>query len=81
MAKTSIEDRLLSMKKTIESRKAEKHKAEGEQESLMRRLKDEFGFTSICDAERGLKKLEDEAQKLTTDLEAGITTLEESFQW
>jgi hypothetical protein len=67
------------VKRKHEALKSKKNKAEGAMEETLKRLKDDFGFDNIEDAEKHLKAEQKKLEALNEDLEASIE--EFSKEW
>lgn len=55
--------RYQKMKKQVEQLRSEAERAAGREEQLMKQLKDQFGCTTIEEAQDKLKQLQTEAEK------------------
>jgi len=72
-------EELLKMKERIESEKLKKAKLEGNLESLEKELSEKFGCESLEQAEKKLKKLEEEIQKEKAFVEESVSKLKEEI--
>jgi hypothetical protein len=77
----TIEQRLLDLKKEIESAKIEKAQSEGALNQNMSRLKEEFKCRSIEQAQKQLEKLKEQKEVLQGKIESAMKKLEEDFEW
>lgn len=68
-----------ALKDKVEALKAEKARAEGRLESLLARLKDEFGVDTVEDGRRLLAKLKKQADRATA--EAGRALVAFNERW
>jgi phage shock protein A len=66
---------LTKLKEQIEEAKTKKAEAQGELNSLMARLKDEFGCKTLKSGEDLLDKMEEEINGLEETIEDGIVEL------
>ena len=73
--------RLLSIKKQIDDAKIEKAQIEGAIAQNMKRLKEDFGVSTLERAKKKLDKLAEEEQELQTKLDTAIDKLEEEYDW
>jgi hypothetical protein len=80
MAK-ELTERLLELKKSTETSKEEKSRAEGELDGMMKRLQNDYKLRTIPAAKKRLGELEKEIEGLDKDLEKGVTELEEKYEW
>ena len=71
-----IEDRLLSLKKKIDSLSQKLDRAKWEKEQLEKELLEKYGLKTAKDAEKAAKKLEAEAAAIREELEKGLTKIE-----
>lgn len=69
------------LKKKIEDAKTRKAKAEGALEQAMTRLKDEFGCSTIDEAEEKLKQLQTEIDNDEIKLDSMLKSLDNSIDW
>ena len=74
------EKELLKLKTTINDAKKDSLKLEGEKESLMKRLKDEFGCGTISEAEDKLKASEKKNKKTKKQIDEGIEKLQKNLE-
>ena len=70
---------LQKYKEMIEKKRRELDKALGAKESLMSRLKDEFGVSNISSAKDMLRKLEDKRDDLLDELDEYLEKLRKSY--
>lgn len=75
-----IEDRLLSLKKKIDSLSQKLDRAKWEKEQLEKELLEKYGLKTAKDAEKAAKKLEAEAAAIREELEKGLTKIEEDYK-
>ena len=71
-----IEDRLLSLKKKIDSLSQKLDRAKWEKEQLEKELLEKYGLKTAKDAEKAAKKLEAEAAAIREELEKELTKIE-----
>lgn len=74
-------EKLLNMKKKIDKAKADVSRLEGSRDQLYKTLEKDFGCRTLKDAENKVKKIGKELDKKETALAAGITGLENSYDW
>ena len=72
-------ERYQKLKTRVDSLRREADQAQGELNSLMRRLKEGFGCKTIKEAERLLKKKQNEADQLEKELEEKLAAFEEEW--
>lgn len=77
----SIEQDLLKKKEKIDEAKEEKNRLEGQMQSNLKRLKDEFGFSTLAAARKGLEKLRTSLKESENKLKMKLEKLEEDFEW
>ena len=76
----NIEDRLLGMKRKIETLTEKLDRAKWEKEQLEKELLEKYGLKTAKDAEKAAKKLEAEAAAIREELDKGLTKIEEDFK-
>lgn len=74
----SIEERLLSIKRSIELAKTTKAQLEGRLSAEYDKLKS-LGCKSTEDAELKIKSLSEESKKLQSEIEKGVKKFEEKY--
>ena len=77
---SDIEDRLLVLKKKIDSLSQKLDRAKWEKEQLEKELLEKYGLKTAKDAEKAAKKLEAEAAAIREELEKGLTKIEEDYK-
>lgn len=70
---------LMNMKEQIEEAQKQKSKLEGSIETLMLKLKNDFGYSSVEEAIEGLEKMEKQCANRETRLFKSIEGLQEKF--
>ena len=80
MSDDKLIERLTAIKGKIERAKREQAQAEGRLESLLAQMKKEHGCATVVDADRKLKKLRAEEEKLATEITTGVEKLEEDYE-
>jgi len=75
-----IEDRLLSLKKKIDSLSQKLDRAKWEKEQLEKELLEKYGLKTAKDAEKAAKKLEAEAAAIREELDKGLTKIEDDYK-
>jgi len=76
-----LERRLLRMKNEIEELRTARDQAQGRLDASMDRLKNDFGCSSVEEAEKQLEKKEKQLVKERATLEKMVTELEGKFGW
>jgi predicted nucleic acid-binding Zn-ribbon protein len=71
-------DRLASI---LETAKKNKATLEGRLEESMDRLKKEFGFDSLEDAQSALSELEEQIENMSVDINQKFQKLQEKYEW
>ncbi|MFA5934991.1 MAG: hypothetical protein WC827_03850 [Candidatus Paceibacterota bacterium] len=69
---------LLQLKQDIDEAKNSVNQLKGQQTALLKQLKDEWGCSSIEEAEKRIKKMQKEIETLDASIETGLEELEES---
>lgn len=75
----AIEQRLLDLKREIETARENKNKAEGAIAQMHKQLKDEHGCKTVKAAETKLDKLDARIKRLNTQIADGLSELEEEY--
>lgn len=75
------EQDLLELKQDIEKAKTKVNQLEGQRKGLLEQLKEDWGCSSVEEAEKKLSKLEAGAEKLDKKLQKGIQKLEEKYEF
>lgn len=73
------EKKLLRMKKEVEETKIKISELKGEEKSLMTRLKDEWGITSLQEAENVLKERGEVLTNLSLEITEKTKAIEETY--
>jgi adenine-specific DNA methylase len=73
------EQQLLSLKKQVDEAKSTVSEYKGHKQALMKQLKDDWGCQSVETAELKLKSMQREINILSTQIEGGISKLEEEY--
>ena len=73
------ERELLELKEEIDTAKEKVSELKGERQSLMKRLKEEWGCPTLEDAEKRLKEMADQVENLSTEIVEGMEELERKF--
>ena len=74
-------ERLLELKKELETAKTEKAEAEGALKQNLQRLKDEFACKNIESAKLKLNDLKIQKEQLVDKIESAMQKLEETYEW
>lgn len=77
---SDIEDRLLVLKKKIDSLSQKLDRAKWEKEQLEKELLEKYGLKTAKDAEKAAKKLEAEAAAIREELDKGLTKIEDDYK-
>lgn len=72
-------DDLMAIKRNVEANKEKKARLEGKLSSLMERLEKEFGCKSLKDAEKKLKELNSEMERMEKELTKGVEDIQEKY--
>jgi len=75
----SIEQDLLALKKKIEQAKTDHARAEGALEETKKRLKDEFGFSTLEEIDAEIKRIDAEIQRAEGELQEKVRDLKEKY--
>ena len=73
--------RLLELKDEIERATLDKAKAEGALKQNLQRLKEDFGCTTLEEAQKKLAKMIKEKEQLEEDIEEAVEELESNYTW
>ena len=78
---SNLANDLVSLKSKIGKAETDKNKAQGQLESLQKRLADEFQCSTIEDAEKKLKKFKKQIKKKEENLTKRTEKLKDAYQW
>lgn len=73
------EDDLLNLKAKIDNAKTEVSELKGQKNALMKQLNDDWGCTTIAQAEKKLEGFKTNIEKLEDQIEKGTKELEEKY--
>ena len=73
-------EKLLQLKQDIDAAKLKAAGYEGQLKGLMKDLKDNWGCTTIAQAEKKVKALEKEVTDLSGKISKGVAELEEKYE-
>lgn len=73
------EQDLLNLKKKVEESKQKVSELRGHQNALMKQLKDDWKCKSVENAEKKLKSMKTEIERLDESIEEGIKEIEEKY--
>lgn len=76
----TIQEKIDNYKEALDKLKRSYDQAKGALDARMKILKDQFGFTSIEDAQKQLKKYEKEAEGLKKELDVKVTNFEKTYK-
>ncbi|MFW6272155.1 MAG: hypothetical protein ACOC2U_00030 [bacterium] len=76
---TKEEQELFELKEEIEDSKSLISEKKGELKAIKKQL-EEFNFTSIKQAQKGVKELEEQLSQLDVDIEEGLNKLKEKYE-
>lgn len=76
-----IEQRLINLKKAIEEDKAKKAKLEGAVEELQKQLEQNYGITTVEEAEKLKKKYEKDIEKNEKEITEKFARLQKLYEW
>lgn len=74
------EERLLQLKEELEELKSEVSRLEGKQQTILENLKEQFGCSSIADAEKLLSTMDEEIQQLQEKIDKQLEKIEEKYE-
>lgn len=74
-------EELFELKENIDEAKNEVNQLEGRKQSLLETLKDEWDCTSIKQAKKKLKDMNDKIQEIDQKIMNGIEELEEKYEF
>lgn len=74
-----LDKKLLQLKERIESCKTQKAMSEGKLESYMEKLKKDFGFSSLKEADEALAEMQAEIEEKEELLKEKLATLEMKY--
>lgn len=77
---SDVEDRLVSLKKRIDSLSQKLDRARWEKEQVEKELLEKYGLKTAEEAEKAAKKLEAEAEAIKRELEKGLAEIETSYK-
>ncbi len=69
------------LKKTLDEAERNEAKFTGQQEILAKRLKDEFGLSSVSEAEIVVADLEEQEKTISKEIEKEFKSLQEAYEW
>lgn len=72
---------LNNLKDEIASSKEKLSKLKGREEELMKRLKSEFGLSSLEAAQKKIGKDTDQLEKIREEIETEYKELKDNFEW
>jgi len=75
------EEKLRHYKGEIDKAKVELNQLEGEEKSLLAGLKDDYGISSVKEAEKKLKQLHDEEGQLQKELDRKLSEIEKNYEF
>lgn len=74
------EKELLELKEDIENAKQKVSELKGERQALMKRLKEDWNCDSLEEAEKKLKVMSEQVEKLSEEITEGMKELESKFE-
>jgi len=74
------EKELLELKEDIEEAKQKVSELKGERQALMKRLKEDWNCGSLEEAEKKLKEMSEQVEKLSDEITEGMEELESKFE-
>jgi chromosome segregation ATPase len=77
----NITDEILELKEKIEDIKSERDQLKGRKNAAEERLKEEFGFDDVKEAEKYLDSCEKELEKMKKDIQEGLEDIKSKFDW
>lgn len=73
---SDLGSKLLSLKKRLEEQKSQRHELQGELNSLTKQMEQDFGIKTIDQAEKQIKKMQDEIEKMEKSIMSKIRQIE-----
>ena len=73
------EQELLHLKEEIDEAKELQSKLQGQREALLQQLKEEYGCSTIKQAEKLLDSMEQDIEKMSGEIEDGLEQLEKDY--
>jgi vacuolar-type H+-ATPase subunit D/Vma8 len=73
------ENELIALKQEIDEAKEQHSKLQGQREALFQQLKDEYGCSTIKQAEKLLSKMDEEITSLSNEISIGLQEIEDKF--
>lgn len=73
------EHELLQLKEEIDEAKELQSKLEGQREALLQQLKEEYGCSTIKQAEKLLTKMEKDIETMSDEIQDGLDLLEKEY--
>lgn len=70
---------LLQLKEEIDEAKELQSKLEGQREALLQQLKEEYGCSTIKQAEKLLTKMEKDIETMSDEIQDGLDLLEKEY--
>jgi len=74
------EKELLELKEDIQEAKQKVSELKGERQALMKRLKEDWNCGSLEEAEKKLKEMSEQVDKLSDEITEGMEELESKFE-
>jgi hypothetical protein len=74
------ETELLKLKKKVDEAKQTSSELRGEQTALMKQLKDDWDCSTVEEAERRIKTMSKDIEKLTEQIETGMEEVELKYE-
>ena len=69
------------LRKAVEDNKARRNEVVGREKSLLERLADHTGLTSLKAARADVQKQKERLSKYNDNMETGVAELQEEFEW
>lgn len=74
--RADLGSKLLSLKKRLEEQKSQRHELQGELNSLTKQMEQDFGIKTIDQAEKQIKKMQDEIERMEKSIMSKIRQIE-----
>jgi len=75
-----IDEKLLGLKRSIEELTQRRDKVAWQHEEITKSMQEEFGFSTVGAADKELKRLGSQADKLEKEIEKGLAQIHKNHQ-
>jgi uncharacterized membrane-anchored protein YhcB (DUF1043 family) len=76
-----VQTELQRLKENIDNAKSNLSKLEGREEELLNQLKKDFGVTSVAEADKKIKEMQKEYDKIEKHIEDEYKKLKDQYDW